>query len=140
RMDTQIKHATVEKVIGRTGSRGQVTQVRVRFTDDQTRHIMRNVKGPVRVGDTLTLLESEREARSVSSSIGLIVNLFQWKTKVAETYFLRLECFVSVSLSMRNLTPFQYDNAVIAVLRIFELKIPKPKTMITNDFACSLVF
>ncbi len=62
-MEAQPKTAMVCDIIGRTGSRGAITQVRVQFTDTPERTLIRNVMGPVKVGDILVLLEHEREAR-----------------------------------------------------------------------------
>ena len=64
-MDNQPRYAMVEKIVGRTGSRGGITQVQVCFLDDKERKLVRNVVGPVRERDIIILMESEREARRI---------------------------------------------------------------------------
>ena len=61
--DGDITYARVTEIIGITGSRGGITQVKATFLKNPNRSLLRNVKGPVRVGDVLALLECEREAR-----------------------------------------------------------------------------
>ena len=62
-MESKPTLVMVKDVIGRTGSRGGITQVRVQFMGNSDRTLIRNVVGPVKKGDLLILLESEREAR-----------------------------------------------------------------------------
>jgi len=56
--------ADVKEIVGRAGSRGELTQVMCLVQDgrDKGKVMRRNVKGPVQVGDVLMLLETEIEA------------------------------------------------------------------------------
>ena len=62
--------ARVEEVIGRTGMRGEASQIRCKILEgrDQNKILIRNVKGPVQKGDILMLRETEIEARQLSKS------------------------------------------------------------------------
>lgn len=63
--------AVVEEISGRTGFRGEITQVRVRILqgNDQGKLIRRNVKGPIRLKDILMLRETQIEARRLRSKV-----------------------------------------------------------------------
>ena len=59
--------AVIEEVIGKTDTRGAITQVRCKVLDgpEKNKILRRNVKGPIREKDIIMLRETEIEARSL---------------------------------------------------------------------------
>lgn len=65
---SQAVPARVEEIIGRTGTRGEVTQIRCKILAgrDENKTLRRNVRGPIQIGDILMLRETEYEAQKLS--------------------------------------------------------------------------
>jgi len=63
-------NAVIEQIMGRTGARGEVTQVKVKILAgrNEGRSLRRNVKGTIKIGDLVTLRETEIEARRIRGS------------------------------------------------------------------------
>ena len=64
-------NALVEEIVGRTGGRGEVTQVKAKVLEGKNKgkSMRRNIKGPVKIGDLITLRETEIEARRIRGSM-----------------------------------------------------------------------
>jgi len=60
--------ARVEEIVGRTGTRGEIEQVRCKVLEgfDKDKVLRRNVRGPIRLGDILMLRETEIEAQRLN--------------------------------------------------------------------------
>lgn len=65
---TKAVPARVEEIVGRTGTRGEIEQVRCKVLDgyDKDKVLRRNVRGPIRIGDILMLRETEIEAQRLN--------------------------------------------------------------------------
>ena len=63
--------AIVEAVLGRTGTRGEITQVKCKILQGKNRgkSMRRNVRGPIKKRDILMLRETEIEARRLFKKI-----------------------------------------------------------------------
>jgi small subunit ribosomal protein S28e len=61
--------AKVVEIVGRTGTRGEVIQVRCEVMEgnDAGKILVRNVKGPIQQGDVLLLLETNMQARRLDT-------------------------------------------------------------------------
>ena len=61
--------AKVVEIVGRTGVRGEVIQVRceIQTGPESGKVLVRNVKGPVKEGDILMLIDTIMQARRLDS-------------------------------------------------------------------------
>lgn len=63
--------AIVEACLGRTGTRGEITQVKCRILQGRNKgkSMRRNVRGPIKKRDILMLRETEIESRRITKKI-----------------------------------------------------------------------
>lgn len=59
--------AQVMEIVGKTGVYGEIWQVMVKILEgrDKGRIMRRNVKGPIKQGDLLMLIDTETEAKPI---------------------------------------------------------------------------